>query len=141
MPPPRIRGIVLMGVSGVGKTTVGKALSRRLGWPLVEGDTYHSPRNRQKMSHGIPLTDRDRWPWLGRLQRLLHRRVAADQPLVLTCSALKASYRRRLKLTPSVALVYLTAPRRLIRYRLTHRKGHYMKANMLPSQLAALEEP
>lgn len=130
-----------MGVSGSGKTTLGKALSQRLGWPLVEGDEFHSRRNIQKMSTGIPLTDDDRWPWLMRLRTLLQRRLRAQKPVIMTCSALKESYRTYLKLSPRVRLVYLKGSPGLLRARLRRRRGHYMKVRMLASQLAALEEP
>ncbi|MEZ5932573.1 MAG: gluconokinase [Alphaproteobacteria bacterium] len=136
--------IVVMGVSGVGKTTIGQALATRIGARFAEGDSYHPADNVEKMRSGQPLTDADRWPWLDRLRAEIEGWIEAHQPVVLTCSALKASYRERLR--PSahadrVTFVHLQADRDLIRRRLNARKGHYMPASLLDSQLATLEPP
>jgi carbohydrate kinase (thermoresistant glucokinase family) len=133
--------LVLIGVSGSGKTTVGKLLAGRLGWRFLEGDRYHPAGNIRKMRAGIPLTDADRRPWLARLRRLLLKSTREHRPLILACSALKASYRRTLRVSPMVRFVYLKAGRDRLARRLRRRRGHYMKADMLPSQLAAFEEP
>jgi gluconokinase len=129
-----------MGVSGSGKTTVAVGVAKRLGWTFAEGDDFHSPANIAKMSAGQPLTDEDRWPWLDRLATWIGEREAAGDNAVLTCSALKRSYRDRLADNhPSVRFVHVTASRETIRRRLERRRGHYMPASLLDSQLAALE--
>ena len=134
--------IVVMGVSGVGKTTVGQALARRIGADFAEGDSYHPEANVEKMSRGQPLTDDDRWPWLDRLRTEIDGWLKQDRRVVLTCSALKASYRERLSPNAGgVSFVYLQADQDLIAGRLAERKGHYMPASLLESQVAALEPP
>jgi gluconokinase len=134
--------VVLMGVSGAGKTTVGKLLSERLGWPLLDADDYHPPANIEKMRSGIPLTDDDRWPWLDRLNGLLKDKESRGESPLLACSALKRKYRDRLAAGCSdLRWVYLKGSFELIESRLKARKGHYMKAGLLESQFAALEEP
>ncbi|MGH8761369.1 MAG: gluconokinase [Burkholderiales bacterium] len=134
--------VVLMGVSGAGKTTVGKLLSERLGWPLLDADDYHPPANIEKMRSGIPLTDDDRWPWLDRLNGLLKDKEWRGQGALLACSALKQKYRDRLAAgCRNLRWVYLKGSFELIESRLKARKGHYMKAGLLKSQFAALEEP
>jgi gluconokinase len=134
--------IVLMGVAGCGKTAVGQELARRLGWPFYDGDDYHSEASRASMAAGRPLADEDRWPWLARLRQLIEERLAAGQSAVLACSALKKSYRDRLRGdSPAVRFVYLAGDPALIRARLEARPGHYMKPAMLASQLATLEPP
>lgn len=134
--------VVVMGVSGSGKTTVGKLLARRLGWRFYEGDDFHPQANVDKMSRGVPLDDGDRRPWLDNLHRLIERTVAAGDNAILACSALKRSYRERLAGgLPDVRFVFLQAGPELLRQRLESRRDHFMKADLLDSQLATLEEP
>ncbi|MCC7406846.1 MAG: gluconokinase [Phycisphaeraceae bacterium] len=134
--------LLLMGVSGSGKSAVGEKLSSALGWPLVEGDSFHPPANIRKMASGTPLTDDDRWPWLDALRRRIDEAQAHHQSLIVTCSALKRAYRQRLGLARAdIRLIYLHAPEHVLRQRLEARRGHFMKADMLASQLAALEPP
>jgi gluconokinase len=134
--------IVLMGVSGSGKTTVGKLLAQALGAEFAEGDDYHPPENVERMRRGIPLDDADRWPWLETLSKEIERWLAAGQTVVLACSALKQSYRDVLaKGRPGVRFVYLEGDEALLRSRLERRRGHYMPASLLESQIAALEPP
>jgi gluconokinase len=137
-----LRAVVVMGVAGAGKTVVGRGLARRLGWRFIDGDDHHPALNRAKMSAGIPLSDEDRWPWLDRLRALLDEGVAAGTGTVLACSALKASYRARLGTDePHVGVVFLDGDPTVIEARLQARRGHYMPASLLGSQLAALEPP
>jgi gluconokinase len=134
--------IVLMGVSGSGKTTVGIPLARALGGEFVEGDDYHPQANVAKMRQGIPLDDADRQPWLETLAAEIGRWLAAGRTVVLACSALKRSYREILRGgRPGVRFVHLKGSAALIRARLAERRGHYMPASLLDSQIAALEEP
>lgn len=134
--------VILMGVSGSGKTTIGRKLADELGWSFHEGDDFHSAASIAKMSRGIPLTDEDRRPWLASLSALVDRAIAKGENAVLACSALKAAYRRVLRGDHAgVVFVYLKADPRVIAERLEHRAGHYAKRNLLPSQLATLEEP
>lgn len=127
-----------MGVAGAGKSTLGADLARRLGWPFIDADDHHPPRNVAKMASGIPLEDEDRWPWLDRLNTML----AGEKNVVLACSALKESYRRRLLagVGPS-RIVYLQGSFGLIAARLATRRHRYMPASLLESQFAALEPP
>ncbi len=134
--------VVLMGVSGSGKTTIGTALATRLGWAFVEGDDWHPPQNVAKMSAGTPLTDDDRWPWLDRLNAELRAREARGESVVVTCSALKQGYRDRL--TRGLArweLVFLHGSFELLSKRMAERKHRFMPASLLQSQFDALEPP
>ena len=134
--------LVLMGVSGAGKTTIGQLLSTRLGWPLLDADDFHPPANIEKMRAGTPLTDEDRWPWLHRLNILLREKDSNGESALMACSALKQTYRDRLAAgLKDVRWVYLKGSFELIEARLKARKGHYMKAGLLESQFATLEEP
>ena len=134
--------VVLMGVSGSGKTTIGTALAGRLGWPFLDGDDFHPPENVAKMSAGTPLTDEDRWPWLDRLNAELRARQAKGESAVLACSALKQAYRDRLaRGLLHWKLVFLHASFELLRRRIEERKHKYMPASLLQSQFATLEPP
>lgn len=134
--------VIVMGVSGVGKTTVGERLAARLGWRFLDADAFHSPGSVAKMAAGIPLTDEDRAPWLARLRELLRGALESGEDLVLACSALKGAYRERLTVDAArQRWVYLHAPRELLAERLKARRGHYMPPALLDSQLAALEVP
>ncbi len=137
------RSIVLVtGVSGSGKTTVGAMLAGRLGWTYAEADAFHPPANIEKMAAGYPLTDEDRRPWLAALGQWIDEQIAAGKPGVVTCSALKRRYRDQLGASrPEVLLVYLKGSRDLIANRLAARQGHFFTAAMLDSQIADLEEP
>jgi gluconokinase len=131
-----------MGVTGAGKTTVGASLAGSLGWEFIDADDLHPPANVEKMRVGRPLTDADRWPWLARLNELLHERAERRTNVVLACSALKASYRDvLLRGIPDARLVYLRGSESIIAARLAERRGHYMNPALLASQLATLEEP
>ena len=134
--------IVVMGVSGSGKTTVGQLLADALGAEFAEGDAYHPPANIEKMRRGIPLEDADRWPWLQTLAAQIERWLAAGTTAVLACSALKQRYRDVLANgRPGVRFVHLHGDKALIRSRLDRRRGHYMPATLLDSQFGALEPP
>jgi len=133
--------IILMGVSGAGKTTIGQLLAHQLQCEFADADDYHSPINIEKMRQGIPLTDADRAPWLETLRSLITTWIDAKKNLVLACSALKHAYRGELQIAPEVRFVYLKATPQLLHQRLQARQGHYMTEQMLQSQLATLEEP
>lgn len=132
-----------MGVSGSGKTTVGRCLADVLNWCFIEGDDLHPHSNVAKMSQGLPLTDRDREPWLTCLRDRIVELQQQDKSAIVTCSALKHSYRQILRPNPHEAIqfVYLKSSASLLRSRLHQRQGHFMKAGMLQSQIAALQEP
>jgi gluconokinase len=132
--------IVVMGVSGSGKSTVAKGLVERLGWEFAEGDDFHPKANVEKMRSGQPLDDDDRWPWLRTLAAWIGERERAGTSVVVTCSALKRSYRDLLcDGHPSVWFAHVTVDRELLRERVEYRTGHYMPSSLLDSQLAALE--
>lgn len=134
--------IIFMGVSGCGKTTIGKMTAETLGVPYYEGDEYHPQENVQKMSCGIPLNDEDRDGWLQRLSELIHGKLAKEESGVLSCSALKKKYRNRLRVDPDrVHFIYLKGSYDLIRERMEKRTKHYMPADLLKSQFETLEEP
>jgi gluconokinase len=134
--------ILLMGVAGSGKTTVGRRLAAELGWSFRDADDFHPPANTAKMSAGIPLTDDDRAPWLAAIRAHIDACLAHGENAVVTCSALKESYRRIVVADPArVKLVYLNGDFALLRGRLAQRQGHFMKENMLKSQFEALEPP
>ena len=136
------RFFLIMGVSGSGKTSVGKALAEQLGWDFYDADDFHPPENVAKMAKGIPLDDSDRAPWLASLHNLIASSLQADRPGVLACSALKERYRQQLMDdNPDVQLVYLKGSYDLIWSRMEQRTDHYMKPHMLKSQFDALEEP
>jgi gluconokinase len=135
-------GLIVMGVAGCGKTTVGKALAARLGWDFYDADAFHPPANIAKMAAGFPLGDDDRAPWLAALHALLARTLAAGRHPVLACSALKQRYREALiEGNQGICVVYLRGDYSLIRTRMNERTDHYMKPGMLRSQYDALEEP
>ncbi len=134
--------VILMGVTGSGKTTIGRLLSVQLGWDFVEGDDYHPPANIDKMSHGIPLTDADRDGWLAALSEAIRGKLAAGHSAIIACSALKQAYRDRLTVDPAqVRFVFLKGEFNLIHSRIAHRTGHFAGANLLASQFEALEIP
>lgn len=134
--------VIVMGVSGSGKTTVGQRLAEALGYPFRDADAFHPPENIAKMATGHALTDEDRWPWLARLRELIRSTQESGGNLVLACSALRRVYRERLSVdVAKERWVYLRAPRELIAERLAARRGHYMPPALLDSQLATLEVP
>jgi gluconokinase len=134
------RVLVLTGVSGSGKTTVGALLAARLGWPYAEGDAFHSPESIARMAAGHPLTDEDRRPWLDAIAAWIRERLARGERGVVSCSALKRAYRDRLR-GPDVQLVLLRGPRALIARRIAARRGHFFDPRLLDGQLATFEEP
>jgi gluconokinase len=128
--------LLVMGVSGSGKNTVGEPLAKRLGWKFIDGDDYHPPENVKKMAAGIPLQDADRWPWLDRLNGILRQ----EENAVVACSALKEAYRRQLLAgIADCAIIYLRGSFELIRRRVEQRKHRYMPASLLKSQFETLE--
>src|SRR2546425_4121644 len=135
--------VVLMGVSGSGKTTVGRSLAAELGWTFLDADDFHSQASIAKMAAGIALTDDDRFPWLDRLAEEIRAETARGRDVVLACSALKQAYRERLAqgARQDLVFVYLKGDATTIEPRLALRSGHYMPASLLASQFAALEEP
>lgn len=134
--------VILMGVSGAGKTFIGKRLAAELHWSFYEGDDYHPQSNVAKMSRGMALTDADRAPWLDALHELIVELRAKDEAAILTCSALKRAYRDRLVGGRNdVRIVYLRGSYELIQQRLKDRRGHFMKADLLASQFEVLEAP
>jgi gluconokinase len=134
--------VILMGVSGAGKTAVGERLAQRLGWPFHDGDDLHPPANRRKMAAGQPLDDDDRRPWLLAIRELIGEHEASGRSAVVACSALKEAYRRLLLAdTQATRIVYLRGTPELIAERLRGRRGHFFSSTLLPTQFAALEEP
>jgi gluconokinase len=133
--------VVVMGVSGCGKSTVGAALAHALGWPFLDADDFHPPANVAKMAAGTPLTDDDRWPWLDRIVDALRQTTAASRNAVLACSALRESYRERLALAGVIRFVHLRGDHAIIAQRLAQRRHRYMPATLLASQFATLEVP
>ena len=134
--------LVIMGVSGSGKSTVGALLSDRLGWTFEEGDSLHPAANVEKMAAGVPLTDEDRWPWLAKVADWIDNRLDAGESGIITCSALKHTYRTMLNRRGSgVEFVYLSVGKAELTERVEHRPGHFMPASLLDSQLETLEPP
>lgn len=135
-----IQHLVVMGVSGSGKTTVARILADRLGWPFAEADDFHPEANVAKMAAGTPLVDDDRWPWLRTMRDWLTEQAAAGRSTVITCSALKVAYRDVLREAEGrVRFVHLAAAPEVIGGRLEHRSGHFMPPSLLPSQFSTLE--
>jgi len=138
----KTRFLIVMGVSGCGKTSVGKALADSLGWDFYDADDFHPPENVAKMASGTPLNDSDRAPWLASLREMISSSLKADRQGVLACSALKERYRQQLvKDNEGVQIIYLKGTYNLIWSRMEKRTDHYMKPHMLQSQFEALEEP
>jgi gluconokinase len=138
--PGETTTIVVMGVSGCGKSTVAGELVARTGWAFAEGDSFHPAANVAKMRAGIPLTDADRWPWLEALAAWIGEQEVAGRNAVVTCSALRRAYRDLLRRDhPSVWFAHISASHQVLAERLDHRAGHYMPASLLDSQLATLE--
>ena len=134
--------ILIMGVAGSGKTTIGRLLAEELHWPYFEADDFHPAANKEKMGRGMPLDDNDREPWLAAIRQAIDECAGQGRNAVFSCSALKEKYRRLLADgRTEVRLVFLTGSRELLRERLEGRAGHYMKPGMLDSQLAILEPP
>ena len=133
--------LIIFGVSGAGKTTVGKLLAREIGWRFIEADDFHPAANIEKMRSGHPLTDGDRWPWLDRLRKQIEQLLSAGENAVLACSALKRAYRDRLRAADEVKFVFLRGDYALVEKQLRSRHGHFMNAALLQSQFEDLEEP
>jgi carbohydrate kinase (thermoresistant glucokinase family) len=133
--------IIVMGVAGSGKTTIGSLLAHDLGWEFYDADDFHSESNRAKMSEGVALTDEDRAGWLLTLKELIVRNIHQNVSAVLACSALKDSYRNMLKVDEQVKFIYLYGTYEQIKKRLKDRTGHFMSAGMLDSQFHTLEKP
>jgi len=130
-----------MGTTGSGKTTIGRMLAAQLGWEFADADDFHSPANVAKMSRAIPLDDADRSSWLDDLRAVIVRWIAESENAVMACSALKASYREHLRVSPEVRFIYLKGSYETIAQRILERKHHYAPKELLASQFAALEEP
>jgi len=133
--------IVLMGVTGSGKTTVGRLLAERLQWKFYEGDDFHPRENIEKMIRGVPLEDQDREPWLQAIRNVIIQAVARSENAVVACSALKGSYRQFLQFRGEVVFVYLKVDLSLVKERLHYRTEHFMNPELIESQFASLEEP
>jgi gluconokinase len=133
--------IVVMGVAGSGKTTIGRWLARELDWTFLDADDFHPRANLEKLGQGVPLDDADRMPWLENLRNLILDHLEREENVVLACSALKARYRDYLLVDERVEIAYLKGARALILERLRGRQGHFVKPEILESQFADLEEP
>lgn len=133
---------VIMGVSGTGKSTVGKLLAEYTGWDFYDADDFHSAANIDKLKRGIALSDRDRLPWLEQLQQLIAEHDQSDRPGILACSALKCQYRQILSRDNlGVTFIYLRGDYQAVQTRIQQRQGHFMNSDLLRSQFAVLEEP
>lgn len=134
--------VIVMGVSGSGKTTVGRELARRTAWPFLDADDLHSPESIERMATGTPLTDADRWPWLDRVADWIAARRAAGEPGIVACSALKRVYRDRLRRgDPDLRVAYLRVEIQEIFRRVARRTGHFFPPGLIQAQFADLEEP
>ena len=139
---PGTMAVIVTGVTGVGKTTIGRALALRLGWQFHDADDLHSPENIERMRRGEPLNDELRAPWLARVREVIERAIRDRQPVVIACSALKERYRRLLSDgLPEVRFVFLTAPPAVLQGRVAVRLGHFVSPALLQSQLVELEPP
>ena len=140
-PAPSVGAVIVMGVAGCGKSTLGQELAARLGCGFLEGDAFHTPENIAKMAHGTPLDDADRWPWLDTVGAALGRATQAGGSAIAGCSALKRSYRERLAAAAGRPLrfIHLTGARELLAARMSARTAHFMPTTLLDSQLATLE--
>jgi gluconokinase len=133
--------VIIFGVSGAGKTTIGKLLAHELRWRFIEADDFHPAANVEKMRSGRPLTDEDRWPWLERLHEEIKRSIDVGESAVLACSALKRAYRDRLRASEGVKFVFLRGDYALVEKQLRSRRHHFMNPDLLQSQFDDLEEP
>jgi gluconokinase len=141
-PGTALRVVIVLGVEGSGKTTIGRLLAQSLGWQFEDADDFHTPEAKARMAAGVALTDEDRRPWLQALRNLVAQHLGSGPPMVLACSALRQSYRDLLTVDAArQALVYLRGDIELIRERLRRRSGHYAGVSLLDSQFATLEEP
>ena len=133
--------VIIFGVAGAGKTTIGELLAQELGWKFYDADDFHSAANIDKMQRGIPLADEDRQPWLETLRKVIEQSLAENDNAVLACSALKQKYRDRLRVSEQVKFVFLRGSRDRIAEQLKRRRGHFVDPKLLDSQFADLEEP
>jgi gluconokinase len=133
--------VIIMGTTGAGKTTIGTMLAAQLNWQFADADGFHPPANIEKMSHGIPLNDADRAPWLAAMRRAILEWIAAGKNDILACSALKRAYRDELRPSPEVKIVYLKGSYALFAERIRRRHGHFAGEGILAGQFADLEEP
>ena len=133
--------VIIMGVTGAGKTTIGTMLAAQLNWQFADADTFHPPANIQKMSRGVPLNDTDRAPWLAAMRKAILEWIAAGKNVILACSALKRAYRDELRPSPEVKIVYLKGSYALFAERIRQRHGHFAGEGILAGQFADLEEP